>query len=134
MLIGELARRGGVTVRTLHHYDALGLLKPGARSPGGYRLYHQNDLVRLHQIQALRRFGLSLADIGDLLARHTLPLHEVIPRQIAMLDKQLANIVFLRRRLLRMAEQLQRDEETPIDEWLATLEFVADNVGVNDDV
>ncbi|WP_241522058.1 MerR family transcriptional regulator [Chimaeribacter californicus] len=134
MLIGELARHGGVTVRTLHHYDALGLLKPGARSPGGYRLYHQNDLVRLHQIQALRRFGLTLADIGDLLARHTLPLHEVIPRQIAMLDKQLANIVFLRRRLLRMAEQLQRDEETPIGEWLATLEFVADNVGVNDDV
>ena len=134
MLIGELARRGGVTVRTLHHYDALGLLKPGARSSSGYRLYQENDLVRLHQIQALRRVGLSLAEIGDLLAQHALPLHEVIPRQIAMLDKQLANIVFLRRRLLQMAEQLQRDEETPIDEWLATLECVADNVGVNDDV
>lgn len=134
MLIGELARRGGVTVRTLHHYDALGLLKPGARSPGGYRLYHEHDLVRLHQIQALRRFGFSLAEIGELLARHALPLHEVIPRQIAMMDKQLAKLMFLRRRLVRMADQLQRNEETPIQEWLATLELVADNMGVNDDV
>jgi hypothetical protein len=46
--IGELARRTGLTVRTLHHYDAIGLLKPSARSDAGYRLYGRNDVARLH--------------------------------------------------------------------------------------
>ena len=62
--VGELARRTGLTVRTLHHYDSIGLLSPSARSDSGYRLYQRDDIARLHQIQALRRFGMSLADIG----------------------------------------------------------------------
>ncbi|MFA6921997.1 MAG: MerR family transcriptional regulator, partial [Gallionella sp.] len=65
---GDLAKRCGLTVRTLHHYEAIGLLTPSARSENGYRLYNRNDIARLHQIQALKRFGLSLADIGALLA------------------------------------------------------------------
>ncbi|WFP48908.1 MerR family transcriptional regulator [Methylomonas sp. EFPC3] len=66
--VGELAKRCGLTVRTLHHYDSIGLLKPSARSDTGYRLYQRGDIARLHQIQALRQFGLSLAEIGDILA------------------------------------------------------------------
>ncbi|NDY74733.1 MerR family transcriptional regulator, partial [Desulfobacter hydrogenophilus] len=66
--VGELARRSGITVRTLHHYDAIGLLTPSARSDSGYRLYNRDDIARLHQIQAMRRLDLSLADIGALLA------------------------------------------------------------------
>jgi DNA-binding transcriptional MerR regulator len=50
--IGELARRTGLTVRTLHHYDAIGLLKPSARSDAGYRLYDRNDVARLHPAAA----------------------------------------------------------------------------------
>ncbi|CAJ3623314.1 MerR family transcriptional regulator [Burkholderia pseudomallei] len=66
--IGELAKRCGLAVRTLHHYDAIGLLKPSARADNGYRLYDRNDIARLHPIQALRRFGLALADVGAYLA------------------------------------------------------------------
>jgi DNA-binding transcriptional MerR regulator len=58
---GELAKRSGLTVRTLHHYDAIGLLTASARAENGYRLYDRDDVARLHQIQALRRFGLALA-------------------------------------------------------------------------
>ena len=48
--VGELARRTGLTVRTLHHYDEIGLLAPSQRSDSGYRLYSQADVQRLHAI------------------------------------------------------------------------------------
>jgi DNA-binding transcriptional MerR regulator len=76
--IGELGKHTGLTVRALHHYDAIGLLKPSARSDAGYRLYNRHDIARLHQIQALRKFGLSLADIGVYLARPDQPLATVV--------------------------------------------------------
>ncbi|QJW83354.1 MerR family transcriptional regulator [Ramlibacter terrae] len=52
--VGELARSTGLTVRTLHHYDEIGLLKPSGRSESGYRLYAEADVARLHAIRALR--------------------------------------------------------------------------------
>jgi DNA-binding transcriptional MerR regulator len=51
--IGELARATGLTVRTLHHYDAVGLLPPSERSEAGYRLYTRTDVERLYEIVAL---------------------------------------------------------------------------------
>ena len=65
--VGELARRTGLTVRALHHYDSIGLLRPSARSDGGYRLYNRDDVARLHGIQALRQMGVPLADVARLL-------------------------------------------------------------------
>jgi DNA-binding transcriptional MerR regulator len=61
--IKEVAGIAGVSVRTLHHYDAIGLLVPSARSGTGYRLYHDEDLLRLQQILIGRELGLSLDDI-----------------------------------------------------------------------
>ncbi len=69
----EFARRAGVTVRTLHHYDRLGLLQPG-RSQSSYRLYTDRDLVRLEQIVALKFIGLPLAQIREILCR---PPHDL---------------------------------------------------------
>lgn len=86
LTVGELARRCGLTVRTLHHYDAIGLLKPSLRSDAGYRLYDRANVERLHRIQALRQLGLSLANIGTVLSGPEQPLAEVIDRQIAQLD------------------------------------------------
>ena len=58
--IGELASRTGLTVRTLHHYDEIGLLKPSHRTDSGHRLYTVRDLGRLQQIVSLRQLGFSL--------------------------------------------------------------------------
>jgi DNA-binding transcriptional MerR regulator len=58
----------GVTVRTLHHYDRIGLLSPSARSGAGYRLYAPEDLDRLHQVLLYRELGFSLEDVAALLA------------------------------------------------------------------
>src|SRR5205809_357472 len=65
--VGELARATGLTVRTLHHYDGIGLLVPSARNHAGHRRYTDSDVRRLHQIVALRGFGLGLAEIREVL-------------------------------------------------------------------
>lgn len=65
----QFAERAGVTVRTLHHYDRLGLLKPRRRTDSGYRLYEDRDLERLEQIVALKFLGLSLGQIRTLLEK-----------------------------------------------------------------
>ena len=53
--VNQLARLAGISVRTLHHYDHIGLLRPSARSAAGYRLYGTQDLLRLQQILLYRR-------------------------------------------------------------------------------
>src|SRR5689334_476473 len=63
--IGELARAGGVTVRTLRHYDEIGLVTASERTSAGHRRYTARDLRRLYRVRALRALGMSLEDIRD---------------------------------------------------------------------
>lgn len=65
--VGEVADLAGISVRTLHHYDELGLVVPSARSDAGYRLYDQADLERLQEVLTLRALGLTLAEVATLL-------------------------------------------------------------------
>lgn len=65
--VGQVSRDFDVTVRTLHHYDEVGLLTPSERSLAGYRLYTEADLERLATIVVYRRLGFALEDIADLL-------------------------------------------------------------------
>ena len=66
--VGEVARLSRVSVRTLHHYDEIGLLVPSGRSPGGYRLYSARDLRRLQQILLYRELEFGLDEIAGMLA------------------------------------------------------------------
>ena len=72
--VGEIAALARVSVRTLHHYDRIGLLRPSATSRVGYRLYAASDLLRLQQILMLRYLGFPLARIGELLDRQDFDL------------------------------------------------------------
>ena len=65
MRVGEVAKKMGVTVRTLQYYDKEGLLSPSAESEGGRRLYTDKDLITLHQIISLKSLGFSLDDIKE---------------------------------------------------------------------
>jgi len=67
LTVGQVADALGVTVRTLHHYDEVGLLVPSERTTAGYRLYTAPDLQRLATIVTYRRLGLSLDEVGELL-------------------------------------------------------------------
>ena len=72
MTVGQLAKKMGVTVRTLQYYDKEGVLSPSAESEGGRRLYTDKDLVLLHQILSLKSLGFSLKDIkGRLISLKT---------------------------------------------------------------
>lgn len=64
MLIGEVARRSGVSTRMLRHYESLGLVRPTGRTVGGYREYSAGDIRRIFHVESLRSLGLSLRQIG----------------------------------------------------------------------
>jgi DNA-binding transcriptional MerR regulator len=78
--VKDFAAAAGVTVRALHHYDRLGLLKPLRRQRTGYRMYRDTDFARLEQIVVLKFLGLPLRDIGPLL-RKSANLKDVLRRQ-----------------------------------------------------
>lgn len=83
----QFAELAGVTVRTLHHYDRLGLLR-AQRTEAGYRMYRESDLERLEQIVALKFVGLPLKRIKTLLDRDNLELAEALPRQRLVLEEK----------------------------------------------
>ena len=95
----EFAARAGVTVRTLHHYDRLGLLKPARRTRAGYRLYGARDFARLQQIVTLKFIGLPLKEIKQLLDGREFELtttlqlqRDVLTEQRRRIDRALAAI------------------------------------------
>lgn len=123
--VGELAKTAGLTVRTLHHYDAIGLLSPSARSEGGYRLYNRDDVARLHTIQALRQMGLRLNDIAGFLEQPEQSLSAVVRQQIAGLDRTIAEASDLRTRLQLLQVRLESGNEPGMAEWASTFELMA---------
>jgi DNA-binding transcriptional MerR regulator len=86
--VSEFAERAGVTVRTLHHYDRLGLLKPSGRTGAGYRLYGEKDLARLQQIVTLKFIGMPLKAIKDLLSQVDLDLPAALQMQRQLLQEK----------------------------------------------
>lgn len=67
MLIGEVARRCGVSARMLRHYDVIGLVRPTGHTSGGYRDYSDEDIRRLFRVEGLRTLGLSLEQVASAL-------------------------------------------------------------------
>jgi MerR family transcriptional regulator, thiopeptide resistance regulator len=100
--VHEFAELAGVTIKTLHYYDRVGLLRP-RRTRSGYRVYTPADLVRLEQILALKTIGFSLKDIRALLDREALPLPAIFRQQRDVLEEK--------RRLLDRAIRALTDAE-----------------------
>jgi MerR family transcriptional regulator, thiopeptide resistance regulator len=123
--VGELAKRTGVTVRALHHYDSIGLLRPSGRSEGGYRLYNRDDVARLHGIQTLRQMGVPLAEVAQLLDGGASSLQVIVARQLGSLDQEIARSQALRERLGVMQLVLAGGGQPEIDDWLASLAMMS---------
>jgi DNA-binding transcriptional MerR regulator len=88
--IGELAKRTGVSIRTLHHYDEIGLLSPSHRTESGHRLYGREEVVRLQQVLSLRQLGFSLDEVRDALDRPDFDVRRVIELHVARLRQEIA--------------------------------------------
>jgi DNA-binding transcriptional MerR regulator len=122
--VGELARRTGLTVRTLHHYDEMGLLKPSLHSEAGYRLYTAADVTRLQQVLSLRQLGFALEEVRDCLDRPGFAPLELIRLHITRLREQIELQRKLCERLEALAEHFRTAEEVSADEFLYTIEVM----------
>jgi MerR family transcriptional regulator, thiopeptide resistance regulator len=108
--IGALARRTGLTVRTLHHYDEIRLLSPEERSDGGHRVYGEDDVRRLYRIVSLRSLGFPLDAIGAALDGEDFDPRAAVEDHLARLESQMEQQRQLQARLRRLLEQLDTDD------------------------
>ncbi|HEY7213052.1 MAG TPA: MerR family transcriptional regulator [Thermoanaerobaculia bacterium] len=120
--VGELAKRTGVSVRALHHYDEIGLLSPSQRTAAGYRLYTGADVIRLQQIRSLRNLGFSLEEVRRFLSRPDVSPESVLQLQIAHLKEQIELQQRLCDRLEAMARRWRSEETVSTEEFLQVIE------------
>jgi MerR family transcriptional regulator, thiopeptide resistance regulator len=85
--VGEVAKMAGVTVRTLHHYDEIGLLRPSGRTAAGYRSYHEADLARLQRVLGYRELGFGLDQIATLLDGPDDPIDHLRRQRDLLVDR-----------------------------------------------
>ncbi|MGC2938891.1 MULTISPECIES: MerR family transcriptional regulator [unclassified Brevibacterium] len=106
--VGELADATGLTVRTLHYYDEIGLLTPSERSRAGHRLYSTQDVHRLYRIVALRQLAFGLDDIAAALDDPQWNLPATISHHLERIDDHLSVEHRLRNRLAAVSDALDR--------------------------
>ncbi len=119
MRIGELADLVGLNPKTIRYYESVGLLPAPERKPSGYRDYSTDDVERLRFVRTAQRLNLSLSEIAEILRfreRDERPCEyvlDVLDRQVADLDRRMAEMAKLRRELISLkakADELPRDE------------------------
>ncbi|SDH18479.1 DNA-binding transcriptional regulator, MerR family [Lentzea fradiae] len=101
--IGDLAKASGLTVRTLHHYDEIGLVVASERTPSGHRRYTPDDVRRLYQVRSLRQLGLSLEEVRSALSRSD-SLRPLFEAQLAALTTRARQVEALRARLTALLD------------------------------
>jgi DNA-binding transcriptional MerR regulator len=117
VLIGEVARRSGVSTRMLRHYDAVGLVRPTGRTVGGYREYSTADIRRIFHVESLRSLGLSLREIGSALAEPGFQPSTVVSELVRRTEERIAR----ERELLDRLRAV--DASAPAD-WAGVLRIV----------
>lgn len=120
--VGALARAAGVSVRALHHYDHIGLLRPSGRTPVGHRVYSAGDVARLYRISLLRRLGFPLGQIASVLDDPRWQLSAAVRRHLEHTRSRADAAARLCARLGRMAAELDRREDPSPGELLSALE------------
>ncbi len=117
MLIGEVARRSGVSTRMLRHYDTLGLVRPTGRTVGGYREYSAEDIRRIFHVESLRSLGLSLRQIGRALEDPGFAPSALVGDLIRRTEERL-------KREQELLERLRRVDASAPSGWESVLRIV----------
>lgn len=120
--VGDLAKQTRVSVRALPYYDEIGLLSPSHRTEAGYRLYGEDDIIRLQQIVSLRQIGFSLEQIRECLEQDQFSFHHVVQLHLSQLKEQMALQQQLYARLEATATRLQSTEAISIQEFIQLIE------------
>lgn len=125
--IGELARATGLTIRTLYHYDDIGLVHASERTAAGHRRYTDADVRRLYRVRALRGLGLALEDVATALDRSTgddlTTLRDLLTAQLTDLDAHAERISRLRRQIGELLAQLADSAMPDADRFMKALEL-----------
>ncbi|MDD7795508.1 MerR family transcriptional regulator [Clostridium sp. 'White wine YQ'] len=87
--VGDLSKLTGLTIRTLHHYDEIGLLHPTFHTEAGHRLYSEEDIIKLQQIMSLKQLDFSLDEIKEFFGNPKYNPKEVIEMQLKRLDEEI---------------------------------------------
>jgi MerR family transcriptional regulator, thiopeptide resistance regulator len=119
--IGQLAKLCGVSVRTLHHYEKLGLLRPSGRSQSGYRRYAEPDIRHLHRILAYKQMGIHLKDIEPYLGPNAPPLHELLSQQTTSVQAEIERLQRLLSTLRRLSAVAETDDGPSLSSQLFEL-------------
>jgi DNA-binding transcriptional MerR regulator len=122
--VGALARRTGISVRTLHYYEEIGLLVPSYRTDAGHRLYSANDVVRLQQIKSLRVLGFTLDEVRECLRSPCYSPIAVLDEHLARAREQMILQGRVVERLSRLVDHLRESGDVNIDEFLSTIEVM----------
>src|SRR3954471_5444857 len=120
--VGELAAATGLTVRTLHYYEEIGLLVASGRTDAGHRLYSDADVERLYRISLLRRLGLPLGEISRALDDPAWSLGAAMAAHLGELDRRLEVTAQLRGQLARLVASLDESDGLASDDLLRVLE------------
>ncbi|MFF0413144.1 MerR family transcriptional regulator [Kitasatospora sp. NPDC004745] len=121
--VGPLAEASGLTVRTLHHWDQIGLLQPSRRTSSGHRSYTEQDVVRLYQILALRRLGLGLDTIGTCLDAGVDPVR-LVREHLTATETALAHLQDLHERLAHLHTELTAERRPDTAALLRLLQAI----------
>lgn len=124
MKIGELAQQTGLSIRTLHYYDEIGLLSPSDRTRSGHRRYCEQDIIRLQRILSLRQLGFSLSEIRDCLENPDYALPQVIDLYCARVREQIALSRTLLKRLNAIANELQTTQSVAVENLIEAMETI----------
>ena len=120
--VSQIARRTGLTVRTLHHYEAKGLVAPARRSDAGYRLYGDAEIKRLQHIVSLKALGFSLDEIRACLDADAPSLGEALARQVGRLREAVVRQRELLTRLEHVAQRVAHGEAIDAETLLSSIE------------
>ncbi|MBC6461523.1 MerR family transcriptional regulator [Actinomadura sp. HBU206391] len=120
--VGDLAAATGLTVRALHHFDQIGLLRPAQRTPAGHRVYTAGDVRRLYRVLALRQLRMPLSQIAQSLDADLEDLGSAVRAQLTNVEQHIEVQRHLRARLMALLQAIQQATEPSIDQLIETME------------
>jgi DNA-binding transcriptional MerR regulator len=122
--IGEIAKRTGLTIRTLHHYDQIGLFSPSMVTESGHRLYTDDDVARLHQIISLKQLGFALEEIKAMINNSEYNVTDMLKMQISRLNEEISIRVELRGRLQEIFELSNSGQSVSSERFMMAMQMM----------
>ncbi|UNM96769.1 MerR family DNA-binding transcriptional regulator [Ignatzschineria rhizosphaerae] len=123
--VGELAKLANISVRTLHHYEDIGLLIPIERTASGYRLYDENNVLKLMQILCLSRVGIPLQEVDIALKAYPEGILNILKQQLRVLSTEIYALQQLESQLASIVEKILSNQMPTWQDWKMNQELIA---------